>query len=144
MTPCPCGCGNLVPPGNRWAKRGCCLRGTVRTPEQREATRRAWIAKVGAAQAREAYAQAGAKGGRSTLIERWSALLERWQSMSPREALHEAYWRGYRSGYQTAKKTKGGGRLTEGEYYRRQRKQDARNAQVVLSQEDLCPQSNGS
>jgi hypothetical protein len=67
----------------------------VISAEERVARAKAVMAMIPLEQQREW----GSKGGRASLIERWSDLLEKWQDMSPREALYMAYWRGYHSGY---------------------------------------------
>lgn len=95
MSLCPCGCGLEPKPGGKYARRGCSLRGTVIKPAERVARAKAVLANI----PREQLQEWGSKGGKATLVERWSAMLEKWQSLSPREALHEAYWRGYTSGY---------------------------------------------
>lgn len=95
MSACPCGCGNEVKPGLKYARRGCSLRGSVISAEERVARSKEVLATIPLWQKQEW----GSKGGRASLIERWSDLLEKWQNMSPREALYTAYWRGYHSGY---------------------------------------------
>lgn len=98
MTLCPCPCKQPVKPGNKYAGKGCSLRAIpreVKAERMRERCRR-----LGLAHKR----WAGSKGGRESDIERWSRLLEKWQDMKPREALREAYFRGYRSGYTAARR----------------------------------------
>ena len=108
---CPCGCGQPARTKKGWGGRGCSLRGTVRSAEQRRATTEAWLKREGRA-AHQMLSENGMKGGRDTLA-RWADLLEKWMNVGPREALRMAYSRGYLSGYTRGKKTRGGGRGLE-------------------------------
>ncbi len=106
---CPCNCGREVKLGNTWGARGCALRAI--SPKERAARGREVMARYSLAQRREW----SSKGGRASMLERWSAMLEQWQNRTPREALHTAYWRGYGSGYTAGQKHRRKGRAKETE-----------------------------
>lgn len=97
MSACPCGCTTPVKPGNRYASAGCGGRVAFRAipHDVRVARSKAYCARIGP----EALRARASKGGRSSDVARWAALLEIWQTLSPREALRAAYQRGYLSGY---------------------------------------------
>jgi hypothetical protein len=57
---------------------------------------RGYLARLSPAERAERMA----KGGRSALMARWLPLLEKWMNGCPREALRDAYNRGYRSGHE--------------------------------------------
>lgn len=103
MSTCPCNCGGAVKPGKKFAARGCSLRSSVISRDQRVATTMRWMETY----TPEQRAEWSGKGGRNSETARWAALLEKWQDMSPREALHQAFWDGYRRGYSAKRRHEG-------------------------------------
>lgn len=55
----------------------------------------------GGAARTQRLSEAGRKGGRTSHVRKWAALLEVWMDQSPREALRRAYKAGYHAGHQS-------------------------------------------
>lgn len=94
-----CACGKKLTlyqaqRGNKTCSRRC---GAERTKAQRSAWMKAYVKTL----TYEQKAERGRKGGRSTDVARWGALLEKWMSGAPRDALHAAYRQGYHAGFQS-------------------------------------------
>lgn len=98
---CPCGCGQPVKTPKGFAGRGCSLRAIPR--EERVARSKRHAERLG-----KAYFHAlASKASRARFYKaQWDDLLEKWldDDLPPKDALREAYTRGYRSGFNTARR----------------------------------------
>lgn len=95
---CACGCAGRPMTGKRY------IHGHNLKHAHTKEWRRAHGHRVAASRPKAFWQAMGARGARTTRIQRWVQFLEQWQGGQPRVALRKAWELGYQAGYQAGLK----------------------------------------
>lgn len=99
--PCACGCSGTPAPGKAYVHGHnlAAVNAAIPVDERRRRGLR-----NAALRTREEWAAWGRRGGRTTNIKRWAALIAIWRTQNPTEALRAAWDHGYHAGYDAGRK----------------------------------------